>query len=376
VNPERQNPRLRTNGGIVIDSYHKEHYNKQFIMRRQIIHLFMYFILFGQLIVAADGFRFTENDKKQLILTEGTLPVLTYQYDVIEHENVPQRDRRRTAGCYVHPLHGINGEVLTDNAPRDHYHHHGVFWTWPHVGVHESDGTVKQYDLWTSDGTLKQHFVRWINKTITEQSATFEVENGWFIGDPKDSNKIMIERVKIIVHRIQKPDDPTNDIANNIASRAIDFEFQWQPTSWPITLRGAEDKSYGGFTIRFKPVVADGKREAERSDVNRITVPTGVAEGDLSEMPLAWADYTSQFDNRTSGAAVFIPRTHPDYPPTWLTRYYGPLCVGYPGVKGKTFQIGEKLELRYRIWIHDSGVTAPQIEKAYEEYITGGGDAR
>jgi len=338
-------------------------------MPRQQIFLFLLLFLFGHSLFAVEPFRFAENtEKKQLSLSEGTLPILTYQYDVIEHENVPRNNLRRTAGCYVHPLHGINGEILTDNAPSDHYHHHGVFWTWSHVGLHEPDGNTAEYSLWESNTALKQHFVRWIDKTLSDQSSTFEVENGWFIGKPQDGKKIMIERVKIIVHRIPK------DLAGTPASRAVDFEFQWQPTDTPITLRGVEGKSYGGFTVRFQPYVASGRARAEPNEFNRITVPSGIALGDLPETPLAWADYTSLFgeraaeEKRRSGAAIFIPTTHPDFPPTWLTRYYGPLCVGWPGVTGRTFQPGEKIDLRYRIWIHDGAVTVPQIEKAYEEY--------
>ena len=349
----------------------------EIFMKRYALCLFLPFFLVG--VVVAEPFQFAEDDdKKQLSLSEGTLPVLTYQYDMTEHRNVPQNNLRRFAGCYVHPLHGLRGEILTDNAPADHYHHHGVFWTWPHVAVHESgghelDGKVTEYNLWESNSALKQHFVRWIDKTISEQTATFEVENGWFIGNPQDGKKVMIERVKVIVHRVHE--------ANGVKSRAIDFEFLWQPTDKPITLRGAEDKSYGGFTMRFKPFVIprlDGRNTlGERNGANRITVPSGVAEGDLTETPLPWADYTSFFPVNTpfnttslqpSGAAIFVPKTHPDFPPTWLTRYYGPLCVGWPGVKGRTFQPGEEINLRYRIWIHAGAVTVPQIEKAYEEY--------
>ena len=82
-------------------------------MKRQVLCLFLLFSLSG---IAAEPFRFAENsDKKQLSLTEGTVPVLTYQYDIIEHEHVPQNNLRRFAGCYVHPLYGLRGEILTDN---------------------------------------------------------------------------------------------------------------------------------------------------------------------------------------------------------------------------------------------------------------------
>jgi hypothetical protein len=316
----------------------------------------------GQFIFSAEPFRLVENNKKkQLAFLEGTQPILTYQFDAVEHEHVPKNDLRQTAGCYVHPLYGLNGEILTDNAPADHYHHHGVFWTWPHVGLHEPDGSVTEYDLWTSDTALKQHFVCWVRKSVAEQTATMEVENGWYVGDPAEGKKIMTERVWIIAHRVQKVGDVT--------SRAVDFEFRWQPLEKPITLRGSEGKSYGGFSVRFKPFVPDGKNEAERSEINRITVPSGIAENDLPETPLPWADYTSVFGSSSaSGAAISVPKSHPDFPPTWLTRYYGPLCVGWPGVKGRTFRPREVFFVRYRVWIHDGVVTVPQIEEAYHEY--------
>ena len=322
---------------------------------------FLITVFSGQFLYAAEPFRFEDkSETKQLTFLEGANPILTYQYDVIEHDHVPRSDVRRTAGCYVHPLYGLNGEILTDNAPADHYHHRVVFWTWPHVGIHEPDGTITEYDLWTSNTPLKQHLVRWIQKTTTESSASIEVENGWYIGDPIEGKKIMTERVWITAHRVQK--------VEGVSSRAIDFQFRWQPLDKPITLRGSEGKSYGGFTVRLQPFTG-GKGLAERNEINRITVPTGIAEGDLPETPLPWADYTSIFGGQSaSGAAIFIPRSHPDFPPTWLTRYHGPLCVGWPGVKGRTFRPGEIFVLRYRIWIHDGAVTVPQIEKAYQEY--------
>jgi hypothetical protein len=317
--------------------------------------------------LAEELFQFKEENGKRLVLTDCATPVFVYCFDVVEHENVPKKDSRRTAGCYIHPLYGINGEILTDNAPSDHFHHHGVFWTWPHVGVHNKDGKVKHYDLWTSNTNLKQRFVRWIDKKVTENTASFEVENGWFVGNPEDKNKIMSERVKVVVNRIK--------IDDGLRSRAIDFQITLKPIDNPIALRGSEGKSYGGLSIRFKPYIPENERKnrnatAKRSEINIITTPDGIAKNDLPETPLAWADYTSRFDNRTdsSGAAIFVPKNHPDYPPTWLTRYYGPLCVGYPGVKEKILQPNKEFKLNYRIWIHDGIVTTQQIKKFHDEY--------
>ncbi|MDR0871340.1 MAG: PmoA family protein [Planctomycetaceae bacterium] len=338
--------------------------------------LFCILFTFSTVGIYADGFEFAEQDGKKLTLRDGETPVLTYQFDAVPHDFVPEKSARNFAGCYIHPLYGLDGEILTDNAPIDHYHHHGVFWTYPHVGIHEKDGTVKEYDLWQGMKypALKQRFVKWLNRKTTEDYALFEVQNGWFITEGADKSvdeksKMMDEHIKVIVHK-------TETAADGLKSRAVDIELTWKPLAKPVSLRGAEGKSYGGLTLRFKPYIPEEqleknpRAEAKKSEVNVITVPSGVAEKDLPEMPLAWADYTSHFGGRKEpgGAALFVSKDHPDYPPTWLTRYYGPLCIGYPGVKDKTFLPGEEIKLRYRIWIHGGAVSKEQIENAYQEY--------
>ncbi len=298
-------------------------------------------------------FRWEEISDKSIRLAEADRPVWVYNFGPITRDDLPKTEKRRTRSCYIHPLYGLRGEILTDDFPDDHYHHHGVFWTWPHVGIHQPDGRVDQYSVWEDLGDLKQRFVRWERKEADEKSATLAVENGWFLGD----EKLMIEKVEIKTHT--KQDHPELG-----GTRAIDLNFVWIPTEKPITLRGAEEKSYGGLTVRFRP----RPNRPDEEKITTITVPDGVADGDLPEKPLAWADMTSRFaaDEHRSGAAIFVPPTHPDFPPTWLTRYYGPLCVGWPGADGKTFQKGEEIRLTYRLWIHETAADVGQIRKAYE----------
>jgi hypothetical protein len=66
---------------------------------------------------------------------------------------------------------------------------------------------------------------------------------------------------------------------------------------------------------------------------------------------------------------VFVPPSHPDYPPTWLTRHYGPLCVGWPGVKGKTFEPDKPFSLAYRILVHGTQLDLQQLERAYAAFV-------
>ena len=221
---------------------------------------------------AAAAFAFHDQDDKSLALDEGQQPVLVYNHGTIVNEKVPINDVRRSRACYIHPLYGVNGEVLTDDFPKYHYHHHGVFWTWPHV---EIDG--KQYDLWMNKD-IRPEFVAWLGREAGPLAGVLGVENGWFVGD----KKVMVERVWI---RAGRSDGKT---------RAVDLDMIWIPVDRPITLRGAEGKSYGGLTVRF--AVRDQKKST-------ITVPSGTPKEDLPDTPLPWADMTASFAGGKGTAA-------------------------------------------------------------------------
>lgn len=287
---------------------------------------------------AADSqaFRFAPVSEKSLGLWEGQKPVFVYNHGVISKAGVPA-DRNRST--YVHPVYGLDGEVLTDDFPKDHYHHRGLFWSWPHIKI---EG--KEYDLWALKG-IEQKFERWLTQEATASRAVLAVENGWYVG----AQKVVQERARFNVH-------PATE-----TGRCIDLELTWTPLEKPMTLIGAPNKSYGGLTLRFAPRTQ-----------TVITTPLGNGTNDLPMTHLAWTDLSAQFAGapQPSGAAIFVPPNHPDFPPMWLTRHYGALCLGWPGVEPKTFPAGQPINLSYRVWIHKGAPTQAAIEAAYKAYAS------
>lgn len=284
------------------------------------------------------SFRWAERDEKTLGLWEGNRPVLGYNHGMRSKAGVPA-DRARST--YLHPIYGLDGEVLTDDFPEDHYHHRGLFWAWPHVRIGGAN-----YSTWDLRG-IEQRFERWLHRQAGNAAAVLAVENGWYIGE----RKAVQERVWLRVYPAQGD------------SQAIDVDLTWIPMGEPVTLEGAADKSYGGFTLRFAP----------RTETV-ITTPLGNKAEDLAVTRLPWADLSARFQGASgpSGAAVFISPEHPDYPPTWLTRHYGVLCVGWPGVKSATFLPGEQIRCQYRVWIHRGLAGADQLGAAYSAYQAAG----
>lgn len=285
---------------------------------------------------APPGFRFAEVNDKSLGLWEAGQPVLVYNHGVQLKPGVPA-DRARSA--YFHPIYGLDGEVLTDDFPKDHYHHRGLFWAWPHVQI---DG--REHSLWDLRG-IEQRFVAWLRQTARPDAAILGLENGWFVG----TNRVMREEVWVRV------------LPATREGRALDVDLSWTPLGQPVTFTGAAGKSYGGLTLRYAPA----------TDLV-ITTPLGNGKEDLAVTRLKWADLSARFAGAAgpSGASIFIAPDHPDYPPTWLTRHYGVLCVGWPGVESKTFPADRAIRCRYRVWIHRGAPDQGALQKVYDAYVT------
>jgi hypothetical protein len=283
---------------------------------------------------APDSFRFKDVDQKSLGLWEGDRPVLVYNYGEM---SLPEVRAAGSRSSYVHPIYGLDGEVLTDDFPADHYHHHGLFWGWPHVTI-----AGREYDLWKMRG-IRIEFQRWLAKEVTEKMAKLGVENGWFVRD----KQVMKEQVWLAVHPATK------------SGRNIDLTLTWTPVDEPVTLGGAEGKSYGGVSLRF----------ALRKHTI-LTVPTGRATEDLLITKLPWVDLSAEFEGApgASGIALFVAPTNPDYPPEWMTRDYGLLAVGWPGVRSRTIPAGKSVTCRYRLLVHRGTLESAELEKEFDTY--------
>jgi Methane oxygenase PmoA len=282
-------------------------------------------------------FRFEDVTGGAVKLWQGKQPVLVYHSDQVKQTGAAAVGNRSS---YVHPIYGLDGEVITDDFPKDHYHHHGLFWGWPHVTI---DG--KDYDFWKMRGT-DIRFKRWMSKASDNSVAILGVENEWLVGD----KPVVREEATLRVH------PATAD------GRLINIRLKWTALEQPITLGGAEGKSYGGLSLRFAP----------REDTV-VTIPSGPTSKDLLITRLPWADLSAKFAGAkaTSGAALFVDPHHPDFPPEWMTRAYGLLAVGWPGVKPQTIESANSMTCRYGLWIHRGRVDAAKIQNVYDAFSRG-----
>jgi hypothetical protein len=277
---------------------------------------------------------------KSLELCEGEHRVWVYNHGVMSREGVKPSYNRSD---YFHPVYGPQGEVLTDDFPKDHYHHRGLFWAWTTVQVAGAEG--QKFESWIPNN-FSYVFERWLCREAGSVGAVLGAEVSWQTGERKTVREEWVTTV----------------YPETADGRVMDFEIVWTALKDAVTVKGEPKKGYGGFSIRFAP---------RKDEV--ITTPDGKSPKDLEAGKIACADYSGLFEGakEPSGAAIFVHPNHPGSPLTWLTRYYGFLCPEYPGLGAMTLEPNKPVRVAYRVWIHKGVPDGPALHAQHEAYQQG-----
>lgn len=289
----------------------------------------------GQIVTreSADGILFTEGEKK----------VLFYQ-------RTPRSlDGKYTRADYVHPLYGLDGQVLTEDFPADHPHHRGIFWAWHQVYI----GDKRVGDSWSLINILWDVYEAQILPDNCESRA-LRIQAFWkspLWADAAGRQKPFIdETTTITVHAAE------GDI------RKIDFEIRLTALEEGVRIGGSQDaKEYGGFSARIK--LPDGME---------FVGPAGPVEPILTALPAApWMNFSGDFDGdgRPSGLAILSHKSNPGYPERWILRrkraMQNPL---WPGREPVALSRERPITLRYRLVIHRGNVHDLNLDQLQDEY--------
>lgn len=284
-------------------------------------------------------------------LFDGQVPVWNFVYQQKIHPGIDPNDKRSIAGCYFHPLYGLDGEILTINASNwdNHAHHHGVWTSFMTIIRHRPDGSFDQYDTWTDDTELKKEFVGWSERGIKpDGSFVFTARIGWLIAGKE---KIMDEKTTVVTFPMIK--DPKRG-----AYRIIDFSSAYTPVKDRITLAADRKykKSFASLSIRFiKP-----------PQKTLLLSKDGEIKEDHLQLEIPWIDYQSAFGKNgeqtgTAGVAVFPDKRNPKHKGGWGVRHYGLIATGWPGIDGTDLEPGQTVTLKYRLVIHEKNWTPVEL---------------
>jgi len=287
-------------------------------------------------------FEVRQSDEGVLILEAGKR-VLFYQ-----------RRPRSLAGeyeraHYIHPLYGLSGEILSEDFPRDHLHHHGIFTAWHQLIV----GGKKLGDPWMSQDfrwDVRDVKVAPVDASSTALRTVVEWKSPLW-RDPSGVEKALVrENMTVRVHRIAD------------RKRKIDFEISLTALEDDVRLGGSDDeKGYGGFSPRF----------FLPSDV-KFTGRRGVVKPENTAVDAGpWVDLSGSFGGgrRVSGVAILSHPTLPAFPPPWILRERGSMQNPvYPGRQPVVLPRGKPVVLRYRLVIHEGDAAEAGIDRMQREY--------
>lgn len=277
------------------------------------------------------GYRFTEGDTR----------VLFYQ---AERKALP--DGRAARSNYFHPLYDLDGNLLTEDFPKDHIHHRGIFWAWHQVRI---DGRTVQ-DQWVNRDSFWT--VKDARMDSDPDSASLALRVAWespqFTDERGERRPFVEERSVTRVHRAQG------------AIRRIDFHQRLTALVDGVEIGGSEDaKGYGGFSFRV----------VMPPDI-RFTGAQGVVtpiENAVSPSP--WMDVSGSYGAPGSGLAVLTHPTTTGYPQAWILRAKGSMQNAvYPGREPVAIPRERPVILRYRLVLHRGELAPAEIARLQAAY--------
>jgi len=297
------------------------------------------FVTAASLPASADlpALQVTENAQTgQVVITESGKPVLQYNYKTVQppdgYLDKVRPDSRKYAmprSNYIHPLYGLDGEVLTEDWSIDHPHHRGIYWAWPEVDYAGGRGDLH---------ALQRVFARPTGKIKCSHTRDFALITAESIWKWEDKTPIVRELTSIRAH------------AERQDGRRIDLRFEMTALVDGVTLARRGTNQYGGLNIRLSQV--QGLRLIHHAD------PDGAAPR------RAWSD---SIGIRSGGSApvgfgVFEKATNPDYPGDWITYPKLPWFQPAFPAAGTRYPLdrNKPLVLEYRLWIRRGGETAEE----------------
>jgi hypothetical protein len=226
---------------------------------------------------------------------------------------------------YIHPLYGLQGEMLTRDWPVDgEPHHRGIWWAWPEVRYGSQQGDIY---------ALQRIFARPVYPVNMDNSAAFAqlaVLNNWMWEDKKT---IVQENAVIRVYPKTE-----NERIIDITIRLVALE-----DSISIATRGTN--SYGCFNVRMQ---TPASQSLVHFTDNKGTAPLR-----------SWSDLSGTFFGAASpsGLVILQHKGNPEYPGTWVE--YPNLSWVQPAfpTHGTRYPLkkGTPLVLRYRLVVHNGG---------------------
>lgn len=277
-----------------------------------------------------------EKEEDGLLFLENGQKVLFYQ---IEPKNYDGKYERCN---YVHPLWGLDGNVLTEDFPADHLHHRGIFWAWHQIWINgERIGdawAIDHFEQRVKDVTFSNiHGGAGVLRTEVEWLSDQWLKSGRKVPYLKENSIITIYLVR-----------------NNI--RKINFEISLLALEENLTIGGSEDvKGYSGFSVRVilpEDVLFSGPGGIVKPENTAVESPGYInISGSLGS------------EGRKAGVVIMDNPANPGYPQPWILRNAKSMQNAvFPGNTVVSVPTDKPLVLNYSLLVYSGTTTEEQIK--------------
>ena len=279
-------------------------------------------------------------DEKGILVAENGKKVFFYQ-------KAPKSYQGKSERCnYLHPLYGLNEQILTQDFPldthTDHLHQRGVYWAWHQVYI----GTKRIGDAWIN--TDFEWHVTGTSVHEFRDSCVLDATVFWKspLWQDKQGVKKAFAREDISIKAHPAQDN----------FRVLDFSIQITALEDSLFIGGSEDvKGYGGFSIRLNP--GDGLSFKNAS---------GSVEAQNTALDAGpWMNIIGDWDESIPNEGV-IMISHPDNPSNpqpWIIRTEKSMQNAmYPGRAPVMIPTIKPLHLKYRVIVYQ-GLLEEKVRK-------------
>jgi hypothetical protein len=297
------------------------------------------FLLFVPYVVVGQKLEFQE-EKEGILLLENGAPRYFYR------TSAPNNNSRFARTNYIHPLYGLDGEVLTEDFPEDHPHHHGIFLAW-----HQLYAEGKRIaNPWMNEG------IGWkvlnTETTVKGKRAVLSAEIEWI--QKATAKAVVREDLIISFERVMK------DVF------ALSFDIKLTALVDGVAIGGSEDeKGYGGFSVRIK-LPEDANFRSRIGKVAPAKLPLQVGP---------WVDISGHFSSSLNGPSGIIIMGEPGKLPSykgWILRDDNSMQnMAFPGPTPLAINKDGSLSLRNQLLIHRD-LNTEEIAGMYKEFRESG----
>jgi hypothetical protein len=240
---------------------------------------------------------------------------------------------------YIHPVFGLNGEILTRDWAKDHPHHRGIYWAWPEVDYGSERGDLH---------ALQKVFARPTGRIRVDQGngfAQIEAENIWIT---ENGLNTIVREISLI-----------RAYSTTEHGRIIDLAFLFEGIKDSVTIARRGTEHYGGLNVRM---MSPRGQEINYHNDEEGLVPRR-----------SWSDLSGVFagNQEPSGMSILQHSQNPHYPGDWVE--YPDLSWVQPTFPAVGYRYalkpGEPLVLRYRILVHAGMKPDAQVlDRLWDEY--------